>query len=465
MKCSLRQEFVIGGYTEPQGARTGFGALLLGVHERGELRYCGKVGTGFNDATLATLAKRLSKLATDKPPFANPPTGAEGRHAHWVKPELVGEVSFTEWTRDGTLRHPSFQGVREDKPARDIVREMPAGNAADSGAQGDTEPKPAATRPARKPSARRRASGDNPDAADEIEGVAISNAGKLLYPEAGITKLDVARYYAAVGERLVAQLRDRPLTLVRCPNGWDKPCFYQKHANQSVSQYIDRIDIRDSGGVKPYMMANSVSAVVALLQMGVLELHPWGSRAPKLGYPDRLIFDFDPDEALGFDKLVDAVTVLRKLLDTLELEAFLKTTGGKGLHVVVPLEPARSWDEAKEFCRGVAELLVRTFPDRFIAKATKSRRNGLIFVDYLRNAEGATAVAAYSVRAKANAPVAMPIDWAELDKDVRFDYFNVRNVPAQLRKRRRDPWDRLPRVRQALTDAMLAQVRSGATRR
>jgi bifunctional non-homologous end joining protein LigD len=466
VKCGLRQEFVIGGYTDPQGARTGFGALLLGVHERDELRYCGKVGTGFNDAMLATLAKRLAKLASDKPPFANPPTGAEGRRAHWVKPELVGEVAFTEWTRDGTLRHPSFQGLREDKPARDIVRETPAGDATNGGAQDDRpEPNPAATRAARKPSARRRASGDKPDAANEVEGVAISNASKLLYPEAGITKLDVARYCAEVGERLVAQLRDRPLTLVRCPNGWDKPCFYQKHANESVSQYIDRIDIRDSGGVQPYMMANSVSAVVALLQMGVLELHPWGSRTPKLGYPDRLIFDFDPDEALGFDKLVDAVTVLRKLLDTLELEAFLKTTGGKGLHVVVPLEPTRSWDDAKEFCRGVAELLVRTFPDRFTAKMTKSRRGGLIFVDYLRNVEGATAVAAYSVRAKSNAPVAMPIDWAELHNDVRFDYFNVRNVPAQLRKRKRDPWDRLPRVRQALTDAMLAQVRDGATRR
>jgi bifunctional non-homologous end joining protein LigD len=206
------------------------------------------------------------------------------------------------------------------------------------------------------------------------------------------------------------------------------------------------------------MMANGVSAVVALLQMGVLELHPWGSRAPKLDYPDRLVFDFDPDEGLPFDKLVDAVTVLRKLLDTLELEAFLKTTGGKGLHVVIPLEPTRTWDDAKEFCRGVAELLVRTFPDRFTSKVTKTSREGRIFVDYLRNVEGATAVAAYSVRAKARAPVAMPIGWSELAKDVRFDYFNVRNVPTLLDKRKRDPWDRLPRVRQELTDAILTQV-------
>ena len=464
VKCGLRQEFVIGGYTDPQGARTGFGALLLGVHEGAELRYCGKVGTGFNDAMLASLTTRLAQLAVDKPPFVNPPTGAEARRAHWVRPVLVGEVAFTEWTRDGTLRHPSFQGLREDKPARDIVRETPAHLPAADVSAGTEPAAPARSSRRAKP---RKATPAKSRGADEIAGVVISNGAKALYPEVGITKLDVARYYEAVGDVIVPHLRDRPLTLVRCPNGWDKPCFYQKHANESVSEYIERIDIRDSGGVQPYMMANSVSAVVALLQMGVLELHPWGSRAPKLGYPDRLVFDFDPDEALGFDKIVEAVTVLHKLLDTLELEAFVKTTGGKGLHVVIPLDATRTWDDAKEFCRGVAELLVRTFPDRFTSKLTKSRRGGLIFIDYLRNVEGATAVAPYSVRAKKGAPVATPIDWGEIaKKDVRFDCFNVRNVPALVQKRKRDPWARMPQVRQQLTDAMLAQVGIGvATRR
>jgi bifunctional non-homologous end joining protein LigD len=192
--------------------------------------------------------------------------------------------------------------------------------------------------------------------------------------------------------------------------------------------------------------------------MGVLELHPWGSRAPKLDYPDRLVFDFDPDEGLGWEKLVEAVGVLRKLLDTLELEGFLKTTGGKGLHVVVPVEPTRTYDEARDFCQAVAELLVRTFPDRFTSKMTKSRRAGRIFVDYLRNVQGATAIAPYSVRAKRGAPVALPIDWSELAREVRFDHFNVSNVPALLDKRPRDPWERLPRVRQTLTDAILARV-------
>jgi bifunctional non-homologous end joining protein LigD len=465
VKCGLRQEFVIGGYTDPQGARAGFGALLLGVYEGSALRYCGKVGTGFNDATLKSLAAALKQRTTNQSPFVNPPTGAEGRRAHWVKPDLVGEVSFTEWTRDATLRHPSFQGLREDKRARDIVREQPVHAATgDAPARPDETNAPASTR--KRAAKKHVASRDRSGAPDEVAGIAISNGAKLLYPEAAITKLDLARYYETVGDLLVPHVRDRPLTLVRCPNGWDKPCFYQKHATEGVSAAIERIDVRDSGGVQPYMIANSVGALVALLQMGVLELHPWGSRAPKLDYPDRLVFDFDPDESLGWDKLTDAITVLRKLLDTLELESFLKTTGGKGLHVVIPLQPTRTWDEAKRFCGAVAEMLVRAFPDRFTSKLAKVRREGRIFVDYLRNAEGATAVAPYSARAKARAPVAMPIDWSAVKDDVRFDYFNVANVPALLAKRKRDPWDRMSRVRQELTDTMLRQVGMGvATKR
>jgi len=478
VKCSQRQEFVIGGYTDPQGARAGFGALLLGVYDGKDLRYCGKVGTGFNDALLTSLLGELEKRATDASPFVDPPTGAEGRRARWVKPELVGEVTFTEWTRDGTLRHPSFEGLREDKRARDVVREVPTHQSAerDAPAVAAREPAPAAKprtakratktsktpdEPAQsrvKPSARSAARRAAASSADAVADVVISNGDKLLYPEAGLTKRDLAEYYAAVGEWIVPQLSGRPLTLVRCPNGWDKPCFFQKHANQALSEFIDRIDIREGGGEQPYMMANNVSAVVALLQMGVLELHPWGSRTPKLGHPDRLVFDFDPDETLPWERVVDAVNVLQKLFETLGLRCFVKTTGGKGLHVVVPIEPTRAWDQAKAFCKAIAELLVRTFPDRFTSKMTKSTRSGRIFVDYLRNAENATAIAAYSVRAKAHAPVAMPVAWEQLKSDLRFAHFNVKNVPAMLRRRRRDPWSELADVRQKLTDAMLRQV-------
>ena len=478
VKCGMRQEFVIGGYTDPQGARSGFGALLLGVYEGPELRYCGKVGTGFNDATLKELAAALKRRAIRTPPFANPPAGAEGRRAHWVKPDLVGEVAFTEWTRDHTLRHPSFQGLRKDKPARDVVREQPAdashtegeakvdharstrtaGTRAAKATPARAHSNATTGKRARKAPAKSAAASAPGESGDVVAGIAISNGSKLLYPESGVTKLEVARYYESVAEVLLPHVRDRPLTLVRCPNGWDKPCFYQKHAANSVSDHIERVDTRDSGGVQPYMVANTLEALVALLQMGVLELHPWGSRTPDLAHPDRIVFDFDPDEALGWDRLVEAATVLRKLLGTLGLEGFVKTTGGKGLHVVVPLEPSRPWPDVKAFCKGVAELLVRTFPDRFTSKLTKSTRTGRIFIDYLRNAEGATAVAPYSARAKARAPVAMPIEWADLSSDVRFDHFNVGNVPALIHKRKRDPWARMLQVTQTLTDAMLGHV-------
>ncbi len=468
VKCALRQEFVIGGYTSPQGARSGFGALLLGVYDGKDLRYCGKVGTGFNEALLASLAKALQQRGVEKSPFVDPPTGAEGRRAHWVKPDLVCEVSFTEWTRDGTLRHPSFQGLREDKRARDVVREEPAHAAPDAASADGPRPTPAsvrtkkrATTSSRGPAPKRAANARRASAAsapDTIADVAISNGDKVLYAEASVTKRELAQYYETIGDWIVPHLENRPLTLVRCPNGWNKPCFFQKHASESVSDFIERVDIREGGGEQPYMMANSVSAVVALVQMGVLEIHPWGSRAPRLGYPDRLIFDFDPDESLGWDKVVEAVDILRKLLETLGLRPFIKTTGGKGLHVVIPIQPTRAWDRAKAFCKAIAELLVRTFPDRFTSKITKSTREGRIFVDYLRNAENATAIAAYSVRAKANAPVAMPIAWEQLKDDLRFDHFNVRNVPGLLRHRRQDPWSDLDVVEQELTDAMLRQV-------
>jgi bifunctional non-homologous end joining protein LigD len=471
VKCSERQEFVIGGYTNPQGSRTGFGALLLGVYDGDALRYCGKVGTGFNDETLTTLTAKLERLETDNPPFVDPPTGAEARRAHWVRPQLVAEVSFTEWTRDGTLRHPSFQGLRQDKRARDVVRENPVSHAEPLPAAGK-KAAPGTARPqARKSKAKssstpattaksraKRSTTASDRPGDRVAGVAISNPDKLLSPEAGVSKLDLAHYYEAIGKLLVAQVRDRPLTLVRCPNGWDKPCFYQKHANEGVSEFVERIDIRDSRGVQPYMMANDVRAIVALLQMGVLEFHPWGSRAPDLDHPDRLIFDFDPDEALGYDKLVEAVGVLRKLLDSIELEAFLKTTGGKGIHVVIPIAPTRTWDEVKAFCGAVADMIVKTFPDRYTSSMAKARRPGRIFIDYLRNVQGATAVAAYSARAKRGAPVSMPIDWSELADDVRFDRFNVKNVPGIVASRKRDPWARMPRVRQSLTDEMFARV-------
>jgi len=449
VKCGRQQEFVIGGFSDPEGSRQGFGALLLGVYDaEGSLRYSGKVGTGFNHSLLVRMRKTLDGLVQDRPPFVNPPQGAEGRHAHWVKPELVVQVTFTEWTQDAILRNPSFQGLRNDKRARDVVREEIGGTPklAPIGSELGKSRRKGIKAISRK--------ADN----DTVAGIKLTNSDKLLYPEAGITKRDLALYYEAIGEWIIPHLRNRPLTLLRCPNGWNEECFYQKHADHSVADVIERVTVQDSDGPASYMMANSVSALVAITQMGTLELHPWGSRTPKLGFPDRIVFDFDPDEVLEWKKITEAVNLLKTLLDTLGLRGFLKTTGGKGLHVVIPIEPTLPWKHIKGFSQAIAELFVRTFPDRFTAKLLKVSRRGKLFIDYLRNGEGSTAVAPYSVRAKANAPVSTPIDWAEIARDVRFDYFNVKNVPSRLKRLKREPWEEFMKTRQSITKTMMEMV-------
>jgi bifunctional non-homologous end joining protein LigD len=454
-KCAHRQEMVIGGFTDPQRGRVGFGALLLGVYESdGSLRYSGKVGTGFDEEALLALRKKLDRMVQDRPPFSNPPRGYAAKGAHWVKPQLVGEVSFAEWTADGTLRQASFQGLRKDKNATEVVRERPQPLAAAATKQQASRKRSSAPGRRSMPARVRNASA----APASIAGVALSHADKLLYPDANISKLDLARYYQAIGDWIVPHLEDRPLSLVRCPDGWKGECFYQKHAGKSVNAAVGRVSVPESGGRATYLTADSVAALVGLVQWGVLELHPWGSRQPKLDRPDRLIFDFDPDEEVGWSQITEAAGLLRTLLEEMGLLGFLKTTGGKGLHVVVPIRPTLDWERAKEFTRAIAELLTATFPDRFIATLSKSRRKGRIFVDYLRNAEGATAVCAYSPRARANAPVSTPIAWEELREEVRFDHFNVRNVPARLRQLKADPWRDFLSVEQTVTAAMLKRV-------
>lgn len=360
--------------------------------------------------------------------------------AHWVKPQLVAEIAFTEWSNDGALQHPSFQGLREDKKAVEVVRE-----AAAAGKAGD----------AAAPVARKRAAAA---AADVVAGIKLSHPDKPYFPEAKLAKRDLAQYYEKVAAAILPHLRGRPLSLVRCPDGWSKQCFYQKHADKSVDAAVTRVEVPEGKGTATYFAAYSLPALVALVQWGVVELHPWGSRTPKLDRPDRLVFDFDPDEGVGWCELVDAIGVLRALLGDLGLAGFLKTTGGKGLHVVVPIRPTLTWDQAKGFTKAVADFLVGTFPDRFIATVSKAQRKGKIFIDYLRNAEGATAIVAYGIRARKNAPVSTPIAWKELAKDVRFDYFNVRNVPERLVRRREDPWADFGGTRQTVTRAMFKRV-------
>lgn len=413
LKCGKRQEFVIGGWTE--GARSGFGALLVGTAAAdGRLDYAGRVGTGFDGATIDRLKSRFAALETDASPFrANLPGpgrwsgGRAGGKVHWLRPQLVAEVAYTELTTEGVLRHPSFQGLREDKDPRTVRPERAA-------------PVEEAT-------------------GNAVAGIRITHPDRVLYADTGVTKLELARYHAAVAGHLVPELAGRPLSLVRCPDGTAGACFFQKHMETAVPAALKKVRGPDR---RDYLLAESKEAVVSLVQRGVIELHTWGARAPKLDRPDRITMDLDPDGTVAWATVVEAALLMRGLLEAMGLVPFLKTTGGKGLHVVAPIRPSQDWDAVKAFTQGLARHLARTFPDRFTATVTKARRVGKIFIDYLRNGEGATAIAAYAVRARAGAPVSVPLAWDELDPahDVREAHFNVRNVPSRLAALARDPW-------------------------
>jgi bifunctional non-homologous end joining protein LigD len=291
----------------------------------------------------------------------------------------------------------------------------------------------------------------------EVEGVAISHPDKAMFPECGVTKRDIAEYYAFIAPRILPYVEGRPLSLVRCPDGWGGTCFFQKHADPGVNAAVDRIEAPESNGTATYLTASSAKALVALAQWGVLELHPWGSKRPRLDRPDRLILDLDPAEDVDGSALEEAVLLVKELIDGLGLTGFLKTTGGKGMHVVVPIRPTLSWEQAKGLTRAIAEFLVRGFPARFVATADKDARRGKIFIDYLRNAQGSTAVAPYSVRARKSAPIAMAIGWNELGRDVRFDHWNVRNIRSRL-ARRDDPWAEFAATRQQVSAATARRV-------
>lgn len=431
VKCEQRQEFVIGGFTEPAGSRQGFGALLVGFYEDRTLRYAGRVGTGFSDSLLKTLHRKLRSLEQSKPPFANPPSGYDAKGAHWVKPQLVAEIRFAEWTQEGILRQPSFQGLRTDKPATAIGREV---------AQHLTE-----SRTDDRSSTSRRKS--------VTHAGRLTNPDRVLYPDIGLTKAALADYYEQVADWMVPHLRGRPLTLVRCPTGYQK-CFYQKHVNEKVPPAIGRIEIEEDEGRDTYMLAESPEALLGLVQMGVLEVHTWGATKDHLERPDRLTFDLDPDPSVPWTQVIEAAHLTKTLLEELGFVCFLKTTGGKGLHIVTPIQRTQGWEEVKTFAKMVADHLVTTIPQRFTSNMSKRARKGRIFIDYLRNARGATAVAAYSTRAKPGAPVSLPIAWDELSKELPSDYFTVMNVPARLKGLRQDPWKAYARSARRVTAEM-----------
>ena len=330
VKCIQEQEFVVGGFTEPKGARTGLGALLLGVNgENGALAYAGKVGTGFTGPVAKRLRERLDRIQISQSPFERRPPGAA--EAHWVKPELVAEVEFTEWTEDGRLRHPSFKGIREDKAAADVVRERPAKPAATPRRAGSRAPKTTPSTGEKTSTAR----GD--DAV--VAGVRITHPDRVVYPEDGVTKARLARYYAAIAEHILPHLRSRPTALVRCPDGVGHECFYQKHPGPWTPPSLRRVRIREKSKTDEYLVIEDVAGLVGLVQMGVLEIHTWNAQADRLETPDRLVFDLDPGPDVPWRAVLTAARLVRAALEAQGLESFVKTTGGKGLHVVTPIKP------------------------------------------------------------------------------------------------------------------------------
>jgi len=446
VKCTRRQEFVIGGFSKPEGARTGFGALLLGYYDDDRFVYAGRVGTGFTQQSLRDVHAELTKRRRKAPAYDEPPTGADARGVTWVAPELVAEVEFTEWTDDGLLRHPSFQGLREDKPPKSIVREEPAMATAKKQELARNESNGGAR------STKRRATSKS--AADEesvVAGVTITHPERVVFPDADVTKLALAQYYEEIADSILPHVSGRPLTLVRCPAGQTGKCFYQKHLTDSMPESVHGVKIKEKDAVDEYVVVDDLAGLISLVQLGVLEFHPWPAREDNVERPDRLVFDLDPDEGMPWERIRQAAQEMRDCLETLGLQCFLRTSGGKGLHVVAPIDRRSAWDEVKEFSRGVAELMVRAAPDRYVANMSKAKRRGKIFIDFLRNQRGATAVASYSTRARAGAPVATPLAWDELSRVKNAAAFTVANVPQRLRRLTKDPWEGFFDVRQSIT--------------
>jgi bifunctional non-homologous end joining protein LigD len=445
VECRNRDEFAVVGFTDPDGSREGFGALLIGYYDlAGELQYAGRVGTGFNTAQLAELHKRLEALARRDAPVVLP-KGVSRKGVHWVEPRFVAEVEFANWTADTILRHAAFQGLREDKDPREVVYDPKSRTAVTP-----ADPRATQTQAAAPGSERAR------DGSLVFEGVRLTHPDRILYPDTALSKLDVARYYATVRDWVLPQLSHRVLTLVRSPGGPGKKMFYQKHVGAGAPDAIRRFEM--SGEAEPLPFIDDLPGLVALAQMDVLEIHPWGSTIEKLETPDRVTFDLDPDEGLAWSRVTEAAVDVRKALLGIGLKSFAKTTGGKGLHVVVPLTPKLQWDEAKAFTKWVADTLVAQSPGQFTANQSKRARQGRIYIDYLRNGRGATAVGAYSPRARPGAPVSTPLFWEEVEKGVRPDEFTVETVPQRLATLTSDPWGEIGKIRQSISAAVRRQV-------
>jgi bifunctional non-homologous end joining protein LigD len=426
IKCIQRQEFVIVGWSESD-KRRGFRSLLLAARAGRKLSYVGKVGTGFNARLIEDLMERMEPLAVDTSPVEVPRPDRKG--AHWIEPKLVAEIAFAEFTDDGILRHPSFIGLREDKPASKVVREVPKHlTKAEKKKPGKSTP--------------------------ESFGIEISSPERIIYPELGLTKKDLADYYAAIDPLIMVDAAKRPMTLIRCPGGRTGECFFQKHDKGTFGPHVKQIPIKEKDGHKEnYLYFDDIRGLLASVQMGTVEFHGWGSKVDKVEYPDRLVFDLDPDVGLDFDKVKAAAVRLKALLEDLGLKSFPLLSGGKGIHVVVPLDASKDWPTVKSFADRFSRAISEAEPQTFTANIRKVERKGRIFLDWLRNQRGATAVMPYSARAREGAPVAAPVAWAELGKYDSGHHFSIRDADRLLKRASSKALAGWGEAKQALPDA------------
>ena len=408
-KCSARQEFVVAGYVPSSVSRKAIGSLILGVYEGTDLHHVGRVGTGFTAKLTETLFDKLERLRLPSSPFAKPLTAEESRGAKYVRPELVAEIEFRAWTADGHLRHAAFRGLREDKDPQEIMREIPK-----------TKGKPPA--PPRR-------------------SITLTHPDRLYWPDQGVTKAGLADYYAEVWPHIAPHIIGRPLALMRCPAGITGESFFQKHAWKGLNSKVVLVDDPKEPGNEKLISINDLDGLIALVQSAVLEIHPWGCTIADWEHPDTIVMDLDPGEGVAWSAVIKAAEEVRDRLAKEGLAAFVKTSGGKGLHVVTPLEPMADWEAVKTFTKTMAERMAADSPDHYVATITKSKRQGKILIDYLRNQRGSTAVAAFSTRARNGASVSAPLTWDELGPGIGPAYFTVSNMPTRLASLTTDPWE------------------------
>lgn len=407
IKCSERQEFVIGGWTEPQGGRTGIGALLLGLYEKRQFRYAGRVGTGFNTKMLQSIKKELAPLEQDESPFdVNSP---KGKGIHWTLPEKVCEVSFGNWTNEGILRTPVFQGMREDKPSKDIHMEKP-----------------------------------------KIV-MEVSSPDKILFRKEKITKQMVLDFYQSISHVMVPYISGRPLSLVRCPNGSEGNCFFQKHISGTIPESFHTFAIKENKGEGIYLAIDSPEGLAELVQLNAFEIHAWNCQGEDYLRPDQIVMDLDPGTGVSWKEVVNAAFELKEMLSDLELQSFVKLTGGKGLHIHIPVAPLYDWDQIKSFSQTLAREMVSRWPDKYVSTMSKKVRKNKIFIDYFRNGYGATAVAPYSLRAKPESAVALPLSWMELKKMNELKSYSLQMALKKIKARKKDPWEGMLKLKQKIS--------------